>query len=208
MCYELWVFNSAVRLPGPSVGLKILYELASFFFFSFLFSFLKVNVWKGLETERTARETTYKQAHIYLEASIFNKFFPFYGNLQTYKTNKGSKKKKFWWSYRLLPIHILRKIAPNPIPFFSATMIFPQLPLHIHCCAPLLQATKNEELRFSIIRSNQSHVLNLTVITILSPSSCLKKGLCLMLRMLLLDLTAAEWWGAILILRLFPDQLN
>lgn len=144
--------------------------------------------------------------HIFIWKLLFSiKSSRFMGTL---KQTKEAKKKKFWWSYRLLPIHVLRKIALNPIPFFSATMIFPQLPLHIHCCAPLLQATKNEELRFSIIRSNQSHMLNLTVITILSPSSCLKKGLCLMSRMLLLDLTAAEWWGAILILRSFPFHLN
>lgn len=42
--------------------------------------------------------------------------------------------------------------------------------------SPPLGATENEELHFLIVRSNQSHMLNLPVITILLPLSALIKA--------------------------------
>lgn len=74
------------------------------------------------------------------------------------------------------------------------TIIIPQPSLYIHCCALPLAATQTEELHFPIVRSNQSHVLDLTVITVLSllPLSALIKAYCRLEQQLLLDSTAAE----------------
>lgn len=79
----------------------------------------------------------------------------------------------------------------------SNTIIIPQPSLYIYCCALPLAATKTEELHLPIVRSNQSHVLDLTVITILSllPLSALIKVYC-RVEELLLDSAAATWLPA------------